>query len=108
MSRGNTTIVAPGGEILEGPLLGATGTVTATLDLDRIATGRRTFDPTGHYARPDILQLTITEPPPTHEHHTRDLRERRTAANRTGSSRTFPQVPALRREQRTPGRTWHQ
>jgi nitrilase len=60
MSRGNTTILAPGGEILEGPLIGEAGTVTATLDLGRIALGRRAFDPTGHYARPDILELTIT------------------------------------------------
>jgi nitrilase len=60
MSKGNTTIVAPGGEVLEGPLIGKAGTVTASLDLDRIAAGRRSFDPTGHYARPDILQLTIT------------------------------------------------
>lgn len=59
MSFGNTTIVAPGGEILAGPLIGQAGIVTATLDLDRIAAGRRTFDPTGHYARPDILSLTI-------------------------------------------------
>ena len=58
MSRGNTTIVAPGGEILEGPLIGRAGTVTATLDLDRIAAGRRVFDPVGHYARPDLLTLT--------------------------------------------------
>jgi nitrilase len=60
MSRGNTTIVAPGGEILEGPLIGSAGTVTATLDLELIAAGRRAFDPVGHYARPDILTLTIT------------------------------------------------
>lgn len=59
MSNGNTTIVAPGGEILQGPLTGQTGILTATLDLDRIAAGRRAFDPTGHYARPDILSLTI-------------------------------------------------
>ena len=65
MSKGNTTIVAPGGGILEGPLIGEAGTVTASLDLDRIAAGRRVFDPTGHYARPDILQLTIT---PTGDH----------------------------------------
>ena len=58
LSRGNTTIVAPGGEILEGPLIGRQGTVNATLDLDRIAAGRRAFDPVGHYARPDVLTLT--------------------------------------------------
>ncbi|MGH1488379.1 MAG: carbon-nitrogen hydrolase family protein [Acidimicrobiales bacterium] len=59
LSKGNTTIVAPGGEILAGPLTGEAGTVSATLDLARIAAGRRAFDPTGHYARPDILSLTI-------------------------------------------------
>lgn len=58
LSRGNTTIVAPGGEILEGPLIAQEGTVTATFDLDRIAAGRRSFDPVGHYARPDVLTLT--------------------------------------------------
>lgn len=57
MSRGNTTIVAPGGEILAGPLIGEAGTVTATLELDRITAGRRMFDPVGHYSRPDVLRL---------------------------------------------------
>ncbi len=59
LSKGNTAIVAPGGKILEGPLIGEFGVVAADLDLDRIASGRRAFDPTGHYARPDILSLTI-------------------------------------------------
>jgi nitrilase len=59
LSKGNTTIVAPGGEVLEGPLIGRAGNLTATLDLDRIAAGRRAIDPTGHYARPDLLSLTI-------------------------------------------------
>jgi len=58
MSNGNTTIVAPGGQIIGGPLIGEAGVVSATLDLDRIAAGRRMFDPTGHYARPDVLSLT--------------------------------------------------
>jgi nitrilase len=62
MSKGNTSIVAPGGEVLAGPLVGEAGTVSATLDLDRIAMGRRMFDPTGHYARPDVLSLTVTRP----------------------------------------------
>lgn len=59
LSKGNTTIVAPGGEILEGPLIGEPGMVIQTLNLDLIAAGRRIFDPSGHYARPDILSLTI-------------------------------------------------
>jgi nitrilase len=60
LSRGNTTIVAPGGQILDGPLVGEAGTVISVLDLGRIAAGRRAFDPTGHYARPDVLSLTTT------------------------------------------------
>ena len=57
MSRGNTTIVAPGGEVLAGPLIGEAGVVRAELDLSLIAAGRRMFDPTGHYSRPDVLSL---------------------------------------------------
>jgi nitrilase len=57
MSRGNTTIVAPGGEVLAGPLMGEEGVVSSALDLTRIAAGRRMFDPVGHYARPDVLRL---------------------------------------------------
>ncbi len=57
MSRGNTTIVAPGGEVIAGPLIGEAGVVAAELDLSRIAAGRRMFDPTGHYSRPDVLSL---------------------------------------------------
>lgn len=61
MSRGNSTIVAPGGEVIAGPLIGEAGLVSATLDLSLIAAGRRLFDPTGHYARPDVL--TLAQPP---------------------------------------------
>jgi nitrilase len=60
MSRGNTTIVAPGGEVLAGPLVGEAGVVSCTLDLARIAAGRRMFDPVGHYARPDVLSFRRT------------------------------------------------
>jgi nitrilase len=57
LSRGNTAVVAPGGELLAGPLIGAAGVVSAELELSRIAAGRRMFDPTGHYSRPDVLSL---------------------------------------------------
>lgn len=67
LSNGNSSIVAPGGELLEGPLVGKEGTVTATLDLDLIAAGGRAFDPVGHYARPDVLTLTINTNGDNHE-----------------------------------------
>lgn len=58
LSRGSTAIVAPGGALIAGPLVGEAGTVTADLDLALIAAGRRKFDPLGHYSRPDVLSLT--------------------------------------------------
>jgi len=61
LSEGNSTIVAPGGEILAGPLVGEAGTVTATLDMTRVLSGRRSFDPCGHYSRPDVLSLTVNK-----------------------------------------------
>ena len=61
MSIGNTTIVAPGGEVLAGPLTGSSGMLVETLEMDRILAGRRMFDATGHYARPDVLSLRIAE-----------------------------------------------
>jgi nitrilase len=60
MSSGNSTIVAPGGEVIAGPLVGEAGIVRAELELSRIAAGRRMFDPTGHYSRPDVLSLRDT------------------------------------------------
>lgn len=66
MSRGNTAIVAPGGELMTGPLIGEAGTLTADLDLGLVAAGRRKFDPLGHYSRPDVLSLTINNEGASH------------------------------------------
>jgi nitrilase len=59
MSRGNTTIVGPEGEILAGPLVGEEGIVYAELDLAAARTSRRQFDVAGHYARPDVFRLVV-------------------------------------------------
>jgi nitrilase len=59
LARGLSTIVAPGGQVLAGPLEEKEGLVTATIDVSRCADGRGMFDPTGHYARPDVLRLEV-------------------------------------------------
>jgi nitrilase len=63
LSRGNTTIVGPGGEVLAGPLVGEEGIVYAELDLAGARASRRIFDPVGHYARPDVFRLTVDSRP---------------------------------------------
>jgi nitrilase len=59
MSRGQTTIVAPGGDLLAGPLLEQEGTLYAAIDVARARAQRRMFDPVGHYARSDVFTLTV-------------------------------------------------
>lgn len=59
LSRGNTAIVGPDGTVLAGPLVGDVGVLTATLDLAELRTARREFDVVGHYARPDVFQLSV-------------------------------------------------
>lgn len=59
LARGLSTIVAPGGEVIAGPLVEEEGLVIATIDVDRVAQARGMFDPTGHYGRPDVLSLHV-------------------------------------------------
>jgi len=59
MSRGYSTIVAPGGEILAGPVLEREETLYAEVDASVARHSRREFDAVGHYSRPDVLQLTV-------------------------------------------------
>ncbi len=66
LSRGNTVIVGPEGEILAGPLVEEEGILIAELDIERAHVSRRQFDPVGHYARPDVLRLSVnTRPAPS-------------------------------------------
>ena len=58
-SRGNTVIVGPDGEVIDGPLTETDGMLVATLDLRALTTARRHFDVVGHYARDDVFELTV-------------------------------------------------
>jgi nitrilase len=49
--------------VLAGPLFDEEGIVTAELDLAEVARSKFDFDVVGHYARPDVFQLTVNTKP---------------------------------------------
>lgn len=61
ISRGGSCIVDPFGEVLAGPCFDEEAILTAEIDLAQIAQGKFDLDCVGHYARPDIFQLTVDE-----------------------------------------------
>ena len=63
VNPGNSAVIAPGGEIVEGPLRNEKGILYAEIDRKQAATAKRALDITGHYARPDIFQLQVNVEP---------------------------------------------
>lgn len=59
--NGGSVIVGPLGDVLAGPLVGGSGLLTAEIDLDSLTGARYDFDVVGHYARPDIFELSVDE-----------------------------------------------
>jgi nitrilase len=59
MSRGNTVIVDPYGEILAGPISETEGILYAEVDTAKVRQSRRQFDVVGHYSRPDVFKLSV-------------------------------------------------
>jgi nitrilase len=72
--RGGSVIAGPLGELIAGPSHGGECILTAELDLGAITEGKYDLDVVGHYARPDVFELSVNE---------RCLTER---AKRSGSS----------------------
>ena len=58
---GHSAIVDPDGAILAGPLVGEEGILYAEVDAAHARAERVKFDPVGHYARPDVFQLSVDE-----------------------------------------------
>ena len=63
LMRGGSAIISPLGAVLAGPDFDGETILTATLDMREIARGKFDFDVAGHYARPDVFQLTVNEKP---------------------------------------------
>jgi nitrilase len=59
LNPGDSVVVAPGGEIVAGPLHEEHGLLFADIDPARVAAAHRTLDVAGHYSRNDIFRLTI-------------------------------------------------
>ncbi|MCG8322926.1 MAG: carbon-nitrogen hydrolase family protein [Cytophagales bacterium] len=65
MSKGGSVIIDPEGKTLAGPLWNKEGILYADLDMRDLYKSKMDFDVTGHYARHDVFQLSVTHQPET-------------------------------------------
>ena len=59
--RGGSCVVDPSGHYVTQPVWDKEEIIYADLDMDMVPSSRMEFDATGHYARPDVLELRIHE-----------------------------------------------
>lgn len=59
LANGGSCIAGPDGEWIIEPVKGKEELIVATLDHDMVAKERHNFDPSGHYARPDVTKLVV-------------------------------------------------
>ena len=63
VNGGDSVVIAPGGNIVAGPLRKEEGILFAEIDSARAAPAKRALDVVGHYSRPDIFTLHINTRP---------------------------------------------
>ena len=61
LNTGGSCIINPMGQILAGPNFEGECVLVAELDMQDIARGKFDFDAVGHYARPDVFKLIVSE-----------------------------------------------
>ena len=60
INPGNSCIICPMGNVMEGPLEGEEGILYADIDLNVVTEAKRMFDVVGHYSRPDVFNFSLT------------------------------------------------
>ena len=63
LNPGDSVVIAPGGQIVAGPMRQEEGLLFAEIDLQKTAIAKRALDVTGHYSRPDIFTLKVDSRP---------------------------------------------
>jgi nitrilase len=63
VNPGDSVVIAPGGEIVAGPMHQETGILYCDVDVDKASIAKRALDVTGHYSRPDIFNLHVNNQP---------------------------------------------
>ncbi len=59
--RGGSCVIAPDGSFIVEPVFDLETTITAEIDLSKIAGEKMTLDVSGHYQRPDIFDFNIKQ-----------------------------------------------
>jgi nitrilase len=59
LANGGSCIAGPDGQWIVEPVVGKEKLIVAALDYKAVLMERQNFDPAGHYARPDVTQLTV-------------------------------------------------
>jgi len=63
INPGDSVVIAPGGEMVAGPMNKVDEILYHELDLEQAAAAKRSLDVVGHYSRPDIFQLQVNTKP---------------------------------------------
>lgn len=61
INPGDSAVIAPGGEVIAGPMRKEKGILYAEVDSARVGISKRDLDVSGHYSRPDIFTLSVNK-----------------------------------------------
>lgn len=63
INAGDSVVIAPGGDIVSGPMREEKSLLFAEIDSGSVATSKRALDVAGHYSRPDVFTLNVNRQP---------------------------------------------